>query len=77
MNKSEGTHEIVNAALAAGIIRDLVPVTQGPREAYAILVLAIWLLNFEIGDEKASIDDLCAEVVASLRSISAPIRKPS
>lgn len=66
---AEGSYEHVDGALAAAIIQSLVPRTEGPRQAYALLALAIWMLNFEISDEPATIDELCNEVCASLRSI--------
>lgn len=46
---------------------------QGPREAYAVLVTALWQLN-QIAERPISIDDFVTEVSASLRSVT-EIRK--
>lgn len=43
--------------------------TRGPKEAYALLCTTLWCLNFKFTDDPVSIDQLCAEVEHSLRSL--------
>ena len=66
---SEFTTESASWAKAASIIAFLTQTARGPREAYAILCAAIWILNFKIVDTPSSIDELCSDVTTSLRSI--------
>lgn len=61
--------ERVSSDKAMTILQSLYHSTTGPREAYGVLALAIWLLNFKISDDPVSIDQLCEEVTGSLRSI--------
>jgi hypothetical protein len=61
----------VKTDLVLGVLSSI---AAGPREAYGILCICIHQLNFEISDEKADIDQLCAEVAITLRSIT-PVQK--
>lgn len=61
--------ETINVEKAKFLLSGLTSLTQGPREAYGVLVLAIYLLNFEFHDTPVSIDQLAVEVSDSLRSI--------
>lgn len=65
----EMSPETIDKAKAALIIKGLTTITEGPREAYGVLCLAIYLLNFEINEITVSIDELIDEVGQSLRSI--------
>jgi len=61
--------EEINTDKANAIIAQLVRIAEGPREAYGILCLAIYLLNFEVLGAPVSIDQLANDVGSSLRSI--------
>ena len=61
--------ETINLAKAAAVIEALFPITEGPREAYGVLCLAIYYLNFHLSDEPIPIDQLVREVGQSLYSI--------
>lgn len=63
--------ESIDASKAAGILNALFLTTEGPKEAYGVLCLAIYLLNFDISDTPVSIDQLADEVSRSLKSIQA------
>lgn len=63
------TPETINSEKAKALLNGLTTMTQGPREAYGVLVLAIYILNFEWHDNPVSIDKLATEVSASLLSI--------
>lgn len=63
------TMEHVSGSKAGGLLYALTQMTEGPKEAYGVLCLAIWLLNFEISENTVSIDELCDEITQSLRSI--------
>lgn len=61
--------ETMSAAKSADLLKYIVETAQGPREAYTLLVVGLWRLNFEIVDNPVNINDLCNDVSASLRSI--------
>lgn len=61
--------EIIDASKAAVLLSALMAITEGPREAYGVLCLAIHIMNFEISENAVSVDQLAAEVSQSLRSI--------
>lgn len=54
--------------LSDNLLALLVTQCAGPREAYALLCITLWRLNFEINDEPSSIEQLCAEVSETLRT---------
>lgn len=58
------------------ILGVLYNLTEGPREAYGVLAVCLYRLNFEIIENKVSIDQLCDEITTTLRSIT-PKRKPN
>lgn len=62
------TSETIDKTKADQLITHLIATAEGPREAYGILCLAIYLLNFE-RDSPVPIDQLADEVASSLRSI--------
>lgn len=66
---SEMSPETIDKAKAGLIINELFTLTEGPREAYGVLCLAIYILNFEVSDIPVAIDQLADEVGQSLRSI--------
>jgi hypothetical protein len=61
--------ESVGCNKSDALLAELVSSCEGLREAYALLITALWRLNFDMNDKPVSIDQLCDEVCISLRSI--------
>lgn len=66
---SEQIIQTVPAAKSAKLLAQVVEMSQGPREAYGLLVIALWRLNFELIDEPSTIEDFIVEVSTSLRTL--------
>jgi hypothetical protein len=60
----------IAAQKVEAVLGFIVAMAEGPREAYGILTCALHALNFRLLEEPSSIDDLCAEVSTTLRSIT-------
>lgn len=70
MIEADMTYEKIDRTKTDAVLKLLLHIAEGPREAYGILTVCIHRLNFEMNDTPASVDLLCAEVAATLRSIT-------
>ena len=72
MTTPEMSTDRVSVAKSDAVMDMLHVIANGPREAYCILITCIWRLNYEDqgkANGPVSIDQLCAEVSTSLRSV--------
>lgn len=65
----EMSNETVPAHKAEGLLAQLLTTCEGPKEAYGVLCLAIYMINFRFADNPCTIDELADGVATSLRSI--------
>lgn len=65
-----GEYQKVDRVKIDAVLALLYTCTEGPSEAYAILIACIHRLNFDMCESPASINELVAEVGMSLRSVS-------
>ncbi len=61
--------DTIAAQKAHAILNHLLGNTEGPREAYGVLVLAIYMINFDFADNPCTVDELADGVALSIRSI--------
>jgi hypothetical protein len=64
-----GRTERVDSSKSDEILATLLSTTQGPAEAYAVLVLAIYRLNFEFNDNPITLCELADSISKSVLSI--------
>lgn len=69
IDESDMTMEMIDANKAKAIIALLTGICKGPREAYSVLCLTIWMLNSDTFGMQVDIEQLALEVSESLRSI--------
>ena len=65
-----GEYQQVDRVKTDAVLALLYTCTEGPGEAYAILIACIHRLNFDMCESPISIDELVAEISMSLRSVS-------
>jgi hypothetical protein len=61
--------ERVDAARSDEVLAVLLNSVRGPAEAYAVLILAIYRINFEFHDKPLTLVELADSVSKSIRSI--------
>jgi hypothetical protein len=65
----DGRIERVNSGSSDEVLALLLKSVTGPAEAYAVLILAIYRLNFEFNDHPVTLVELADSVSKSIRSI--------
>lgn len=64
-----GHTERIDARLSDDVLQVLLSTVKGPAEAYAVLILAIYRINFEFHDNPCTLVELADCVSKSILSI--------
>lgn len=64
-----GHIERVDSSQSDNVLQVLLSTVSGPAEAYAVLILTIYRINFEFHDNPCTLVELADNVSKSIRSI--------